>query len=86
MNMASAQNKSILSNLKKHVKFNWGTPFIMVFILLLMTIAAFLSVGQKGLLALTDDIAVSAFLVLIAGIVLQAVGYLVSDFKGETKP
>ena len=59
-------------NVKVYVKENWGSPFIVGFIMLLMGAAVSLSVG---LFSLADNIAVYAFYTLVSGVFLQLVCY-----------
>jgi hypothetical protein len=57
---------------KEYVKQNWGSPFIAVFILLLLTAAVLLSVGSTW----AEEIAVYAYYTLVAGVVLQIVCFV----------
>jgi len=59
--------------MKAYVKENWGSPFIIAFMLLLLSAAAFLS---AGLSSQADALAVYAFYALVAGVVLQFVCFL----------
>ena len=65
-----------LSNLqtkfKEYVRQNWGSPFIAVFILLLLTAAVLLSAGS----AWAEEVAVYAYYTLVAGVVLQIVCFV----------
>jgi hypothetical protein len=58
---------------KVYVKENWGSPFIMGFMLLLIVAAAALS---AGLSSFADNIAVYAYYGLIVGVILQLVSFL----------
>jgi hypothetical protein len=58
---------------KGHVKKNWGSPFIVGFILLLISAAVSLS---EGLSSLADGIAVYAYYALIVGVILQLVCFV----------
>jgi uncharacterized membrane protein len=58
---------------RKYVKENWGAPFIVFFMLLLMTAAVSLSMG---LVALADNVAVYAYCALVVGIISQFFCYL----------
>ena len=53
---------------KGYLKENWGSPFIVGFILLLIVAAVFLSAGFSSL---ADNVAVYAFYALVVGVVLQ---------------
>jgi heme/copper-type cytochrome/quinol oxidase subunit 4 len=59
--------------MKGYFRENWGAPFILGFIVLLMVAAAFLTVG---LVFLADEVAVYAYYALVAGVVLQLVCFL----------
>ena len=65
--------KEIHVQVKGYVRENWGAPFIVGFMLLLMIVAASLSMG---LAALADEVAVCAFFALVVGVILQLVCYL----------
>ena len=56
-----------------YVKENWGSPFIVGFILLLVSAAVSLS---EGLSSLADGIAVYAYYALILGVILQLVCFV----------
>jgi hypothetical protein len=53
---------------KGYIKENWGSPFIMGFMMLLLSAAVSLSLGFSYL---ADAIAVYAYYALIAGVILQ---------------
>ena len=59
--------------LKGYVKENWGSPFIMAFILLLVVAAVFLSAGSTSL---ADTLGVYGFYALVAGVLLQIGSFL----------
>ena len=65
--------KEIPAQVKGYLRENWGAPFIVGFMLLLMTVAASLSMG---LAALSDEVAVCAFIALVVGVILKLVCYL----------
>jgi heme/copper-type cytochrome/quinol oxidase subunit 4 len=58
---------------KGYVRENWGAPFIVGFMLLLMITVASLSMS---LATLADEVAVYAFYALVIGVILQLVCYL----------
>jgi hypothetical protein len=58
---------------KGYVKENWGSPFIMGFMVLLLSAAVSLSLGSSYL---ADAIAVYAYYALVAGVILQLVCFL----------
>ncbi len=65
-------NKFIVK-VKGYVKENWGSPFIVGFMLLLLSAAVSLS---SGLSYLADAIAVYAYYALVAGVILQLACFL----------
>jgi amino acid transporter len=67
-----------IEKVKNSVHENWGSPFIAVFMLLLVSTAIFLS---TGLSYLADSTATFAFFALVVGVILQ----LVSFFKFRKK-
>jgi hypothetical protein len=71
--MVSDLAKKIAVQVKGYVRENWGAPFIVGFMLLLMIAAASLSVG---LAALADEVAVYAYYALVVGVIGQLVCYL----------
>lgn len=62
--------KKIPVRVKGYVRENWGAPFIMGFILLLIIAATSLSIG---LVTLADEIAVYAYYALVVGVVGQLI-------------
>ena len=64
---------SIQTKAKGYVRENWGSPFIVGFIFLLLAAAVLLSVGLS---VWAESIAVYAYYSLVAGVVLQLVCYL----------
>jgi undecaprenyl pyrophosphate phosphatase UppP len=65
-------------NVKRYVRENWGAPFIVGFIVLLVVAAVSMA---SGLDALADDVALYAYYALIGGVVLQLVCFL--KFRGK---
>jgi hypothetical protein len=63
----------ITVKVKGYVKENWGSPFIVGFMLLLLSAAVSLS---AGLSSLADAVAVYAYYALVVGVVLQLVCFL----------
>jgi heme/copper-type cytochrome/quinol oxidase subunit 4 len=61
------------SRVKGYVRKNWGAPFIVGFILLLVVAAVSLSMGLS---ASADEVALYAYYALVAGVVLQLVCFL----------
>lgn len=65
--------KGFTSRGKRYVRENWGAPFIVGFILLLVVAAVSMATGLD---ALADNAATYAYYALIAGVVLQLVCFL----------
>ncbi len=80
--MLQTSYHQIIFRVKKYVKENWGSPFIMGFMLLLVGSAVSLSFGLSSL---ADNIAVSAFYALIVGLILQVVSLLRIGRKREAE-
>jgi len=70
-------NKIVLKS-KEYVKENWGSPFIVGFMLFLVIAATSLSVGWS---TLADTAAVWAYYALVAGVFLQLISYL--KYRGK---
>ena len=73
LNMSKGFAKEIPVRVKGYVRENWGAPFIVGFMLLLMVAAASLSVG---LAVLANEVAVYAYYALVIGVAGQLVCYL----------
>jgi hypothetical protein len=71
--MVQTSFSKITVRIKGYVKENWGSPFIVGFMLLLISAAAFLSAGLSNL---ADSIAVYAYCALVAGVFLQLASFL----------
>jgi hypothetical protein len=67
-------------NIKNYLKENWGAPFIIAFIILLLIAATELSFGLE---AQANDVAVYAYYFLVAGVVLQIASYIKYGEKEE---
>jgi hypothetical protein len=65
-------NKIVLKG-KEYVKQNWGSPFIIGFMLFLVIAAVSISVGWSSL---ADTVVFWAFCSLVAGVSLQLASYL----------
>jgi hypothetical protein len=77
-NMASPQIEqvnlsSFKTKLKEYVRQNWGSPFIVAFILLLLAAAVLLSAGSAYW---AEEVAVYAYYTLVAGVLLQIVCFV----------
>lgn len=71
--MVGDLTKKIAVRVKGYVRENWGAPFIVGFMLLLMIAATSLSVG---LTTLADEVAVYAYYALVVGVIGQLFCYL----------
>ena len=69
----------IMLKVKGYVKENWGSPFIVGFMLLLVVAAVSLS---AGLSSLADTVAVYAYYALVAGVFLQLASFL--KYRGKS--
>lgn len=76
--MLEPKSVSFKYKVKGYIKVNWGAPFIVAFILLLMVAAVSLSVSLSSL---ADTIAVYAFYALCVGVVLQLACFL--KYRGK---
>jgi hypothetical protein len=74
--------KKMPDRVKGYVRENWGAPFIVGFMLLLMVAAVSLAMGLP---VLADGVAIVAYCALVAGVVLQLACFLKYNKKnGET--
>lgn len=64
--------------LKRYFQANWGAPLILVFMLLLMFVTVALSLSLSSLV---EKLAVSAFCMLVTGVVLQLVSFVKNSDK-----
>jgi amino acid permease len=71
--MANNKCNKLAPNLKYYVKNNWGSPFIIIFIVLLLSAGISLSIGLSFA---ADQLAVCSFFALVLGVMLQFVCYL----------
>lgn len=69
--------------IRQYIKKNWGSPFIVGFMFLLIVAAIFLSLSLQSL---ADTIVVYGFYILVSGVFLQLVCFLKYPHKdkGET--
>jgi hypothetical protein len=72
-NMIKTSARKVPSRVKGYVKENWGAPFIVGFMTLLMVAVVSL---LMGLAVLADEVAVYAYYALVFGFVLQLVCFL----------
>jgi hypothetical protein len=71
--------RQIPAKVKGYIRENWGAPFIVGFMILLMIAVASLSID---LAALADEVAVYAYYALVVGVVLQFVCFLKYNQEG----
>jgi hypothetical protein len=69
----------IMIKVKIYIKENWGSPFIVGFMLLLVVAAVSLSAGWSSL---ADTVAVYAYYALVAGVFLQLACFL--KYRGKS--
>jgi hypothetical protein len=62
-----------LKGLVKYLLENWGAPFILTFMFLLVAAAAYLALGLE---TVANDLAVYAYYFLVSGVFLQLACYL----------
>jgi hypothetical protein len=72
-NMTKTFAREVPSRVKGYVKENWGAPFILGFMALLLVAAVSLLMNFA---VLADEVAVYAYYALVAGVVLQLVCFL----------
>lgn len=66
--MMSEFAKKMPDRVRGYVRENWGAPFIVGFMLLLMVSAVFLSISLP---VIADGVAIIAYYALVVGVVLQ---------------
>jgi hypothetical protein len=71
--MTQVSLRTMVLMVKGYIKQNWGSPFIGVFILLLLVAIFYLSTGVASL---ADTMAVYGFYALVAGVFLQLASFL----------
>ena len=71
--MIKSYAREMPNRIKGYVRENWGAPFIVGFMLLLIVAAASLS---AGLVSLADQMAVYGYCALVAGVIGQLICYL----------
>jgi len=59
--------------IKNYLKENWGVPFIIAFMILLIACAGLLTIGNEEL---ANELAVYAYYFLVTGVILQLACYL----------
>ena len=74
--------EKVSAKAKEYVRENWGAPFILGFILLMLVAAVSLVLD---FVALADSVAVVAYCALVVGIGLQLVCFLKCNWKSGEK-
>jgi heme/copper-type cytochrome/quinol oxidase subunit 4 len=74
--------KEFPARVKAYTRENWGAPFIVGFMLLLMVAAVSLSMS---LTVLADGVAIVAYCALVGGVILQLVCFLKCNKKNGEK-
>jgi hypothetical protein len=75
--------RRVLSRIKGYLKENWGAPFVLGFMALLMVAAVSLLMNFS---VMADEVAVYAYYALVIGVVLQFACFLKYRKKeGETR-
>lgn len=77
--MTQVGSNKIVVKVKGYFKENWGSPFILGFMLLLIVTAVSLS---AGLSSLADVVAVYGFYSLVVGVFLQLASFM--KYRGKT--
>ncbi|MDR0493683.1 MAG: hypothetical protein LBH74_08630 [Nitrososphaerota archaeon] len=75
-------SSKISLKIKGYIKRNYGLPFLLVFLILLMGASVFIS---TGLSYMANSITVYAFYALIIGVALQLVSFLKYKKTNETE-
>jgi len=70
--------KKTVNSLKKYLEENWGSPFIVIFMILLTTAAYYLAIGNEGF---ANELAVYAYYSLVIGVFLQLICFI--KYGGE---
>ena len=63
----------IPERLRNYLKENWGAPFVIIFMILLIIAAVYLSLGIE---TTANDIATYAYYSLVIGVFLQLISYI----------
>ena len=79
-NLAQNNLCRMIIKVKGYIKENWGSPFLAIFMFLLLGAAISLSVG---FFSLANIVATSAFCALVVGVILQLICYLKYPRKDE---
>lgn len=81
--MIKTLTREVPARVKGYVKENWGAPFVLGFMALLLVAAVSL---LMGLVVLADEVTGYTYYALVAGVVLQLICFLKYDKRnGEPK-
>ena len=80
--MIKDSTKNIPERISCYVNQNWGSPFILGFMTLLLIASGSLSLD---FVALADSVATVAYYVLVVGVILQVICYLKYNKKSDEK-
>ena len=76
MRVMTAAFTETSDSVKGYLKENWGTPFVLGFMLLLIVATVSLALGST---TLADGIAIAAYCASVIGVILQVVCFLKHD-------
>jgi len=68
----------IIFKAKQYLRENWGAPFIIAFMIMLMICACLIAFGKE---ALANEVAVYAYYSLVIGVVLQLITFIREEHK-----
>jgi len=74
--------KAVLNKMRAYFRENWGAPFVIGFMVLLIVAASSLAIGLDFL---ANEVAIYAYYALVAGVVLQLVCFPKYGEKGGNK-
>jgi ABC-type enterobactin transport system permease subunit len=80
--MVNDMTYKFLAHVKVYVRENWGSPFIVGFMMFMVIAAAFL---LMNLSVLADEMATLAYFALVAGVIGQFFCYLKSNKRNSEK-
>ncbi len=82
LDMIKNFTKKVSVRIKIYTRENWGAPFILGFMVLLMVAAVSLSIGVADV---ANEVAIYAYYALVGGVVLQLVCFLRCKKKNGEK-
>lgn len=74
--------KQVLARMRGYFRENWGAPFVLGFMLLLMVAAGSLAMGMDFL---ANEVAIYAYYALVVGVLLQLVCFLKYGERGDSE-